>query len=139
VCGGSPVTYRNHLERPFCAPCADCPCGQNPCVRTGVNDPEVSGPAAESATEEVQRLRRTVRQLMTVSRRHADQLVGAHQATIGDLRRAEAQARDREAALARVEALAARIEAGHPVQDNPSNLAAAIREAARTDQPKETP
>lgn len=41
------------------------------------------------------------------------------------------------AALARVEQLAARIEAGHPVQDNPANLAAAIRDAARTDQPKE--
>lgn len=44
-----------------------------------------------------------------------------------------------EAALARVEALAARIEAGHPVQDNLANLAAAIRDAARTDQSKETP
>src|SRR5690606_7383535 len=37
------------------------------------------------------------------------------------------------AALARVEQLAARTEAGHPVQDNPANLAAAIRDAARTD------
>ncbi|MHC3450814.1 hypothetical protein [Streptomyces prasinus] len=42
-----------------------------------------------------------------------------------------------EAALARVEALAARVAAGHPVQDNPANLAAAIRDAARTDGPLE--
>jgi len=38
-----------------------------------------------------------------------------------------------QAALARVEQLAARIEAGHPVQDNATSLAAAIRDAARTD------
>ena len=37
---------------------------------------------------------------------------------------------DTEQRLAQVEALAARIEAGHPVQDNPHNLAAAIRDAA---------
>ncbi|MFF0166765.1 hypothetical protein [Streptomyces prasinus] len=134
VCGGTPIVYyHNHLGLPLCRACADCRCGQNPCARTGVNDPEVS------ETAELERLRRTVRQLMTVNRRHADQLVTAHQVTIGDLRRAEAQVRAREAALARVEALAARIAAGHPVQDNADDLAAAIRDAARTDQPKETP
>ncbi|HLU97778.1 MAG TPA: hypothetical protein VKZ89_13140 [Thermobifida alba] len=37
------------------------------------------------------------------------------------------------AALTRVEQLAARIEAGHPVQDDATSLAAAIRDAARTD------
>ncbi|WP_043493768.1 hypothetical protein [Streptomyces viridosporus] len=43
-----------------------------------------------------------------------------------------------EAALARVETLAAQIAAGHPVQDNPDNLAAAIRDAASTGQTKES-
>ncbi|MER5843229.1 hypothetical protein ABT099_23615 [Streptomyces prasinus] len=112
VCGGGQVVYRNYLEQPFCGLCANCECAQNPCVRTGVGDPTVS----ESA--EVERLRRMVRQLMTVNRRHVGKL---------------------EAALARVGELAARIEAGHPVQDNPGNLAAAIRDAARTSQPKEKP
>jgi len=51
---------------------------------------------------------------------------------------AERRAEQAEAALARVEELAARIEAGHPVQDNPDNLATAIREAARTNQPRST-
>ncbi len=82
VCGGGPVVYRNFRDQPFCWPCADCQCAQNPCVRTGSNGPVVS-PAV--------------------------------------------------AALARVEQLAARIEAGHPVQDNATSLAAAIRDAARTD------
>jgi hypothetical protein len=44
-----------------------------------------------------------------------------------------ARLHDAQAALARVEQLAARIEAGHPVQDNGTSLAAAIRDAARTD------
>lgn len=46
VCGGGPVTYRNYRELPFCQPCADCQCGENPCVRTGVNDAAVSAEAA---------------------------------------------------------------------------------------------
>ena len=44
-----------------------------------------------------------------------------------------ARLHDAQAALARVEQLAARIEAVHPVQDNATSLAAAIRNAARTD------
>lgn len=44
-----------------------------------------------------------------------------------------ARLHEAQAALARVEQLAARIEAGHPVQDNATSLAAAIRDAARTD------
>jgi hypothetical protein len=46
VCGGGPVVYRNCLEQPFCVHCADCQCRQNPCIRTGVNDPAVSAAAA---------------------------------------------------------------------------------------------
>ncbi|MCY0928344.1 hypothetical protein OTB20_19505 [Streptomyces sp. H27-H1] len=45
VCGGGPVTYRNYREQPFCWPCADCQCGENPCIRTGGNDPAVSAEA----------------------------------------------------------------------------------------------
>jgi len=103
VCGGGQVVYRNYLEQPFCGLCANCECGQNPCVRTGVGDPAVSEAA------EVERLRRMVRQLMTVNR----------------------------ATVTRVEALATRIAAGHPVQDNATSLAAAIREAARGGGPLE--
>ncbi|MET8113757.1 hypothetical protein [Streptomyces prasinus] len=181
VCGGGPVTYRNHLKLLFCAACADCPCGQTPCVRTGVNDPAVAGPAATEATglrewfadairdaacttdcgqteEECtrERIQPTVWHhgslvevegtpemfadaVLALVRKREQQLVDAHRVTIGDLRRAEGRVRILEAALARVEALAARIAAGHPVQDNATNLAAAIRDAARTDQPKETP
>jgi hypothetical protein len=47
VCGGGPVTYRNYRDLPFCWPCADCQCAQNPCVRTGVNDPAVSTEISE--------------------------------------------------------------------------------------------
>lgn len=47
VCGGGPVTYRNYRDLPFCWPCADCQCAQNPCVRTGANDPAVSAEPAE--------------------------------------------------------------------------------------------
>ncbi|MFG2412316.1 hypothetical protein [Streptomyces goshikiensis] len=46
VCGGGPVAYRNFRDQPFCAHCANCQCTQNPCVRTGVNDPAVSAEAA---------------------------------------------------------------------------------------------
>jgi hypothetical protein len=46
VCGGGPVTYRNYRDQPFCAHCANCQCAENPCIRTGVEDPEVSAPAA---------------------------------------------------------------------------------------------
>ncbi|GGU62690.1 hypothetical protein [Streptomyces lavendofoliae] len=42
VCAGSPAAYRNYRDQPFCQVCADCDCGENPCVRTGVNDPDVS-------------------------------------------------------------------------------------------------
>lgn len=42
VCGGGPVVYRNYREQPFCQHCADCSCGEDPCVRTGVSDPAVS-------------------------------------------------------------------------------------------------
>ncbi|MFZ3473129.1 hypothetical protein ACODT3_10655 [Streptomyces sp. 4.24] len=49
VCGGGPVTYRNYREQPFCWPCADCQCGENPCGRTGVNDPAVSATAEPTA------------------------------------------------------------------------------------------
>ncbi|GAA1778809.1 MULTISPECIES: hypothetical protein [Actinomycetes] len=47
VCGGGPVVYRNYRDLPFCWPCADCRCAQNPCVRTGVNDPAVSAEVSE--------------------------------------------------------------------------------------------
>ncbi|MFE7233890.1 hypothetical protein ACFVAF_25135 [Streptomyces sp. NPDC057596] len=42
VCGGGPVTYHNYREQPFCKLCANCQCAQDPCVRTGINDPAVS-------------------------------------------------------------------------------------------------
>lgn len=42
VCAGGPVVYRNYREQPFCQHCADCRCGEDPCVRTGVNDPDVT-------------------------------------------------------------------------------------------------
>lgn len=47
VCGGGSVTYHNVNEQPFCEPCANCPCGQDVCVRTGINDPAVSPAATE--------------------------------------------------------------------------------------------
>jgi hypothetical protein len=46
VCGDGDVVYHNHLDQPFCRGCADCRCGQEPCERTGVNDPAVSAKAA---------------------------------------------------------------------------------------------
>ncbi|WP_030764824.1 DUF6085 family protein [Streptomyces sp. NRRL F-2664] len=47
VCGGGPVVYRNYRELPFCVHCADCQCTDNPCIRTGVNDPAVSAEVSE--------------------------------------------------------------------------------------------
>ncbi len=55
VCGGGPVTYRNYREQPFCWPCADCQCGENPCVRTGVNDPAVTAEAADQHEQQRRR------------------------------------------------------------------------------------
>jgi hypothetical protein len=46
VCGGPETPYENYRGLLFCWPCADCPCGQIPCVRTGINDPAVSATAA---------------------------------------------------------------------------------------------
>jgi len=46
VCGGPNTVYENCYGNWFCWPCADCPCGQTPCVRTGTNDPAVSAEAA---------------------------------------------------------------------------------------------
>jgi hypothetical protein len=43
VCGGGHVVYRNYREQPFCRRCANCGCNQDVCVRTGINDPAVSG------------------------------------------------------------------------------------------------
>ncbi|MCY0960834.1 hypothetical protein [Streptomyces sp. H27-H5] len=48
VCGDSDVVYHNYREQPFCWPCANCHCTQDPCVRTGVNDPAVSADTAGS-------------------------------------------------------------------------------------------
>lgn len=41
VCGRGDgwAVYRNYKEQAFCWPCADCACGQDPCVRTGINAP----------------------------------------------------------------------------------------------------
>ncbi|WKD36535.1 hypothetical protein [Streptomyces xanthophaeus] len=60
VCGGGPVVYRNYREQPFCWPCADCQCAQNPCVRTGVNDPAVSADAAAAAEQPVRHTADTI-------------------------------------------------------------------------------
>lgn len=49
VCGGPDTPYENYLGQPFCWPCADCPCDQVPCVRTGINDPAVSTETAAQA------------------------------------------------------------------------------------------
>ncbi|MER7734126.1 hypothetical protein ABTX80_24865 [Streptomyces erythrochromogenes] len=46
VCGGGPAVYRNYRDLPFCVHCVNCQCTDNPCVRTGVNDPAVSADAA---------------------------------------------------------------------------------------------
>ncbi|MFE2832225.1 hypothetical protein ACFXI6_14425 [Streptomyces mirabilis] len=46
VCGGGPVVYRSYRGQPLCGSCIGCQCGENPCVRTGINDPAVSGEAA---------------------------------------------------------------------------------------------
>lgn len=46
VCGGGRIVYRSYRDQPFCGPCADCGCGETPCVRTGINDPAVSSDAA---------------------------------------------------------------------------------------------
>jgi hypothetical protein len=67
VCGGSPVVYRNFLERPFCRACADCQCGENPCVRTGINDPAVSRDARLRQESEAWR-RKAVRRALAVSK-----------------------------------------------------------------------
>ncbi|HTE57020.1 MAG TPA: hypothetical protein VK698_39475 [Kofleriaceae bacterium] len=32
-CGGTPVVYRNYRDLSFCAHCANCACGERPCVR----------------------------------------------------------------------------------------------------------
>ncbi|WP_405769241.1 hypothetical protein OG539_32685 [Actinacidiphila glaucinigra] len=34
VCGSGDVAYRNYRDMPFCQACANCGCGQTPCVRT---------------------------------------------------------------------------------------------------------
>lgn len=65
VCAGSPAVYRNYRDQPFCAHCANCQCGENPCVRTGVNDRAISSDA---------RLREQVAQALY------DHLTGDHRA-----------------------------------------------------------
>lgn len=35
VCGSPETPYENYRGQLFCWPCANCPCGQTPCVRTG--------------------------------------------------------------------------------------------------------
>jgi hypothetical protein len=50
VCGGTSTVYENCYGNWFCWPSADCPCGETPCVRTGINDPAVSSAAAEGPT-----------------------------------------------------------------------------------------
>lgn len=67
VCGGGPVVYRNFLERPFCSGCADCQCGENPCVRTGINDPAVSGDARLRQESEAWR-RKAIRRALGISK-----------------------------------------------------------------------
>ncbi|WP_433893050.1 hypothetical protein [Streptomyces sp. CA-111067] len=48
VCGGLDTPYENYRGQLFCWPCANCGCGQDRCVRTGINGPAVDepGPAA---------------------------------------------------------------------------------------------
>ncbi len=47
--------------------------------------------------QELEQLRRSIRSIMTANRRHVDRLTDAHEATIGELRRAEARVRVLEA------------------------------------------
>jgi hypothetical protein len=49
VCGAPETPYENCNGQRFCWPCADCPCNQTPCIRTGTNDLAVSGEAAARA------------------------------------------------------------------------------------------
>jgi hypothetical protein len=48
VCGTTERLYWRGAGSglPYCTDCEACGCGQNPCVRTGINDPAVSAPAA---------------------------------------------------------------------------------------------
>jgi len=43
-CGSGPVVYRNFEDNPFCAHCANCPCGQIPCVRPEQQPAHNAGP-----------------------------------------------------------------------------------------------
>lgn len=71
VCGGGSVVYRNHRDLPFCWPCADCQCVENPCVRTGVNDPAVSKAAVErSDTTQRSRLDAALAQILADANHH---------------------------------------------------------------------
>jgi hypothetical protein len=71
VCGGGSVVYRNYKEQPFCWPCADCQCAQNPCVRTGVNDPAVTEEAAErSDTTQRARVDAALKQILADANHH---------------------------------------------------------------------
>lgn len=64
VCGGSPVTYHNYRDQPFCWPCADCQCNQDVCVRTGINDPAVSAQPEPATVTDPEWLRHQYRQAL---------------------------------------------------------------------------
>lgn len=49
VCVGGPADQWNPLGQPFCWPCADCQCAENPCVRTGINDPKAAEAQMDAA------------------------------------------------------------------------------------------
>ncbi|WP_181785360.1 hypothetical protein [Streptomyces phytophilus] len=53
VCGTTERLYWRGAgsRRPYCADCEACDCGQNPCVRLGINDPEVSANPAGCGPE----------------------------------------------------------------------------------------
>jgi hypothetical protein len=84
VCGTTERLYWRGAGSglPYCTDCEACGWGQNPCVRTGINDPAVSAPAAldrahraEAAVREwLPALRRAVDCLDTTCRYHGDQL-----------------------------------------------------------------
>lgn len=50
-CGSGPVVYRNFEDNPFCAHCANCPCGQIPCVRPEQQPAHNAGPTVAECVE----------------------------------------------------------------------------------------
>jgi hypothetical protein len=66
-CGGGPIVYRNFEDSPFCVHCANCSCGQVPCVRP--DQPEQAATEATDLRQESEAWRRkAVRRAICISK-----------------------------------------------------------------------